>query len=213
MTNLSNSAAAMADSARAEAEFELASVDKRASELLASAFKAEVIGPETAGKAADLAKMITACANELAEKHKAVKAPYLDAGRAVDDVKNDILVKVDSAKRTITTKLTVFQNEQREAERARLLAAVSDAPGIAMQAPPSIVEQPAPVRGMVATAGSKAVKEAVITDWPTIMACPAITGNEKVREAVQKAVNALVKAGQSDLPGVMIETKHVASVR
>ena len=42
MTNLSNSAAAMADSARAEAELELAAVDKRASELLASAERAAV---------------------------------------------------------------------------------------------------------------------------------------------------------------------------
>ena len=224
MTNLSNSAAAMVDSARAEAEFELASVEARAKELLASAERAAVIDTETAGKAADLAKMITACNSELTEKHKAVKSPYLEAGRAVDDVKNGVLTLVDSAKSTIMGKLTAYQNEERakaeaerrraaEVERARLLAAVSDAPGVSMQAPPPAVEQPAPVRGVVATAGSKAVKEAVITDWAAIMACPAITGNEKVRESVQKAVNALVKAGQTDLPGVMIETKHVASVR
>jgi hypothetical protein len=224
MTNLSNSAAAMADSARAEAELELAAVDKRASELLASAERAAVVDAETAGKAADLAKMIVACTNELAARHKDVKAPYLEAGRAVDDVKNGVLVKADAAKSTILGKLTVYQNEERakaqaelrrkaEEERARLLAAVSDAPGVAMQAPPLVVEQPAPVRGMVATAGSKTVSEAVITDWPAIMASPVITGNDKVRDAVQKAVNALVKAGQRDLPGVTIETKHVANVR
>lgn len=224
MTNLSNSAAAMADSARAEAELELAAVDKRASELLASAERAAVVDAETAGKAADLAKMIVACANELTARHKDVKAPYLEAGRAVDDVKNGVLMKADSAKSTILGKLTAYQNEERakadaerrraaDAERARLLAAISDAPGVAMQAPLPVSISTNPVRGIVATAGSKAVNEAVITDWPAIMASPVITGNDKVREAVQKAVNALVKAGQRDLPGVMIETKHVASVR
>lgn len=81
---------------------------------------------------------------------------------------------------------------------------------VAYVAPPK--DTPVQVRSdLGAVASARKVKVAVITDWGK--AFKAVKGVAGVQEAIQKAVNGLVRAGQADIAGVEIKEEIGLSVR
>ena len=78
--------------------------------------------------------------------------------------------------------------------------------------PVRIAEEPVQVRSdFGAVASARKVKVAVIDDWAK--AFKAVRTVPAVQEAIQKAVNGLVRAGQTNIPGVSIKDEIGLSVR
>lgn len=94
---------------------------QRRDELLASAARAPatVEDDETAGKTADLIKLLTACHKNAEAARVHAKEPFLAGGRAVDGFYALITGPLEKAKRAIEQRLTVFQRKKAEEERRR----------------------------------------------------------------------------------------------
>lgn len=106
------------------------------------------------------------------------------------------------------------QERAQKAEQERLEAIEAGKPA---PPPPPPEPEPAPVsapvsagivgKGLIrgaegATVSASLKKVPVVTDY--VAAFAAVQSNEKVREAVDKAIGALVRAGLTDIPGVEI---------
>ncbi len=100
-----------------EAEAELF---RRAQELLAACARTPptVTDDETAGKFADLVKMVAACINAADAKRVGWKEPYLSCGRAVDGAfKTGILDPLLKAKGSVESTLGVYLRQKADRER------------------------------------------------------------------------------------------------
>lgn len=217
-------------------------VRKRLAELVASADRATATSDDEAGRCATLIKQIDAAVKAVESARVDVKAPYLEAGRKIDAAARTLTGDADAAKQRVRKIVEGYlrekaakeeaerrRREQEEAARRAELerAAAEEAARAAEQgreADPEIMEatvlaaaRPAeaePVRvrsdfGQTATAGK--IKVAVITDWAK--AFKAVKSVPAVQDAIQKAVNALVRAGQTNIPGVEIKDDIRLSVR
>lgn len=100
---------------------ELAPLLARKAELLGSVSRAPaVIGDEeTAGKIADLIKMIAACVKNAEADRVARKEPFLEGGRITDAEYRGVTEPLLRGKIDVERRLTLFQREQAEAERRR----------------------------------------------------------------------------------------------
>lgn len=217
-------------------------VRKRLSELVESASRAKASNDDEAGRCATLIKQIDAAVKAVEDVRVDVKAPYLEAGRKIDaaaktltgdavTAKSDVRGKVETYLREKTAR-EMAERRKREQEEAAHRAelerlAMEEAAKAAEEnraADPEIMEatvlaaarpvetEPVRVRsdfGQVATA--RKVKVAVITDWSK--AFKAVKNVTAVQEAVQKAVNALLRAGQTTIPGVDIKDDIGLSIR
>lgn len=83
----------------------------------------------------------------------------------------------------------------------------------AASAPAPYVPAPAMARGSYGSVGTRTVWEGTITDYPLLLTVPTVRDNAKVREAVQKVVDGMVKGGTRTLAGVSITSKKVANNR
>lgn len=103
----------------------------RIEDLIGASERAVATDEDTAGRCGELVKQIRAATKVVEDAHGTTKGPYLAAGRAVDAAKNEIVTRLDAAKRIVEGKQTVFLREQeairqaelrrqREAEEARL---------------------------------------------------------------------------------------------
>jgi hypothetical protein len=93
----------------------------RRDELLGSASRAPAVveDDESAGKVADLVRLISACHKNAEAARVSSKEPYLAAGRLVDATYKKITDPLDAAKRKLESVLTLFQRRKAEEERLR----------------------------------------------------------------------------------------------
>ena len=85
----------------------------------ADALQIEDMDEGTAGRLGDTVVQVRAVIRVVEDAHKTVKAPYLEAGRAVDAKKNDLVDRLDGVKRALEGKQTAFfREEQRKAQEA-----------------------------------------------------------------------------------------------
>lgn len=198
---------------------------ERISKLVEASGRAKADDEETTGRCADLVRQIAAALKVIEDTRKAVKEPYLEAGRAVDERARQVRAELERAEAGVRALMLAYarkkQEELRQAELARMReeqqrraeeeerrkAAEEKGEPIPEPLPePEPVREPerAPIiRGDYgATASSVKVYTGKITDWRK--AFKAVEGNVAVREAVQKAINARVKAGDHNIPGVEV---------
>lgn len=217
-------------------------VRKRLKELVDSASRASADNDNQAGRCATLIKQIDAASKAVEAARVDVKAPYLEAGRKIDAAARTLTADAETAKADVRKKVEAYlrakaareeaerrKREQEEAaRRAELERAAAEEASLAAaeerEADPAIMEatvlaaarpqeaEPVRVRsdfGQVATA--RKVKVAVITDWAK--AFKAVKSVPAVQDAIQKAVNALVRANQTNIPGVEIKDDIGLSIR
>ena len=215
---------------------------KRIADLLDSAGRASATTDEEAGRCAELIRQIGAVERVVEDERKSVKEPYLNAGRKIDDAAKTLVARLLNAKADVRGKAETFlrekaakeaaerrriedeQRREREAleERAReereKAAAENRAPDPEiMEAPVTVAAAPVKVEptqvrsDFGAVASARKVKVAVINDW--LKAFKAVKSVPAVQEAIQKAVNGLVRAGQTNIPGVEVKDDIGLSVR
>lgn len=208
---------------------------QRLADLTAAADRAYATDEASAGRCGELVKQIRAAVKVIEDAHKTTKEPYLLAGRAVDAARNEAVAPLETAKKTVEGKQTQFLREQeairqaemrrqREAEEARRReeaerAAAADADNASAPAeepaytPPPVVEPERQViRGDYGAAVSgQRVWLSQVEDYE--LAFIAVANNQKVREAIDTAIKAMVRAGVRDIPGVRVWSDIKASNR
>ncbi|MGE4321965.1 MAG: hypothetical protein AB7E60_02925 [Sphingobium sp.] len=214
---------------------------RRIEQLLDASDRAAAVDDDTAGRCGELVKQIRAAAKVVDDAHKDAKNPYLAAGRAVDAAKNELRGPLDAAKLKVEGKQTQYLNEQRairdaelrrqhEAEQAawraeqdriaaERAAAADAAPADFSEvepAPPPPPPAPEPDRQVIrgdygATVSGKKEWRGQVTDYQ--LAFIAVENNEKVREAIDKAITSLVRGGVREIAGVRIWDEIKASNR
>ena len=205
-------------------------IEQRIEDFEGSAERCKVTDDDTLGRAGDLIKGIRAAGNVVNAAHKAAKQPYLDGGRAVDAEKNALADRLDRMKRKVEDESRVYfakreAKRRAEEERQRVLqrrqadeAAAAEAlrreaadagDAEAMEQVPVVSEavsapiEREPVRSDAGTTVSgRKVWKSEVTDY--VAAFPTVATNEKVREAIEKAVAAQVRAGSREIPGTRI---------
>lgn len=201
---------------------------KRIEDLIASADKAYCTDDASLGRCGELVKQIRAADKVIEDTHKTVKQPYLDAGRVVDDMKKALSNPLVAAKAAVESKQSVYAEEQRQIalaaqrrqqeeaaaqrreEEARRREAeeknlpVPDPVEVPVTAaPPPPLTTGVVARGDYGTAVSAGLEHiAMVVDYE--LAFIKVASNVKVREAIDKAIAALVRAGERDIAGVTI---------
>lgn len=188
----------------------------RVDDIEAAAGRVVVNDDSTLGKAGELVKLIRAHAQHVDETHKAVKAPYLAAGRVVDAEKNELTGRLDAAKRAVERPMNEYAakklNREREAREAaeaerRKLEALAAENNLSHALPP-VEEAPAaraPIRSDAgATVSIGTTWCAAVEDYAK--AFRLVKNDAGVREAIDKAVARHVKATKGnngkEIPGV-----------
>lgn len=198
---------------------------EKIAQLVASADRAKAFDEDSLGKCGELVKQIRAADSVVSSTHETVKAPYLAAGRAVDAAKNELATQLAGAKKLVEGKQNTFLREEqakRDAEARRVREAQEQAdrerreqeaaaaaagqpvPGPEpVYAPPPPSARMEPVRGdFGATVSTTKKKLCEVTDYT--LAFMKVEKNAKVREAIDKAISALVRAGEHEIDGVRI---------
>lgn len=219
-----------------------AGLRQRINDLKGSASRATATDEESAGRCAELIRQISAAERVVDDERTTVKAPYLNAGRKIDEAAKLLVTDLGQAKasvRTITEQFMREEEAKRAAERRRLedeqrrereaaearaaeeaaaAAAENRAPDPEIMEAPiavtarSVEQTPTQVRSdFGAVASARRVKVAHITDWAK--AFKAVKSVPAVQDAIQKAINRLMNAGQSEIPGVEIKEDIGLSVR
>jgi hypothetical protein len=100
---------------------EITGLAARKAELLGSVSRvpAAVVDDVTAGRVADLIKLIAACIKNAEVDRVARKEPFLEGGRVIDGVFRGITEPLARAKTDVERRLTLYQREVAEAERRR----------------------------------------------------------------------------------------------
>jgi hypothetical protein len=196
---------------------------QRIVDLIASADRATATDDDSLGRCGELVKQIRAATKVIEDTHKTTKQPYLDAGRAVDELKNTLIGPLNAAKTKVEAKQNQYLNEQRQIqaaearriqeEEAARQQAIADAaaanpgaapaPDVELAAPP-----PPPVSGVVAR-GDYGAAVSAGTEWKSEVtdfeiAFIEVADNVKVREAISTAIQAMVRAGKHKIEGVRI---------
>jgi hypothetical protein len=219
-----NSPPTLAEQARADMESAAKEIAARAAQLAGGADRCIVVDRDSAGKAGDLRDMITKAENKLADIHTTQKAPYLAAGRAVDEIKTGIASTLARAKALVKDKIKAYLKEEeakaaaeqrrleeiareeaRRAQEAQTAQAASEHQQKANEAitQASAVAEAPKVRGDYGSVvGLKDNWVGTVTDYT--LAFAAVASNAKVREAIDKAIQAMVRSGAREIPGVEI---------
>lgn len=216
-----------------------AGLRQRIADLLGSASRAAATDDETAGRCAELIRQMGAVEKVVDDDRTKVKAPYLAGGRAIDDAAKTLVAELGTAKgkvggvaegymrdkqrrederrRAIEAEQRRQREEQlaREAEERERAAAENRKPepvaAAPAYAPPPPIE-PARVRSdFGAIASARKVWKAEVEDYGK--AFKAVKSNPGVREAIDKAVAGLVRAGTREITGVRIFEDIGLSVR
>jgi hypothetical protein len=183
---------------------------------------------EQADKAANYATEFGKLEKRGQDKHKAEKAPHLEAGRAVDAAWKPVIDLADQKKRFMkkTAEAWLIEEKRRleKIERERIAAERKAAEAEAQAArargeeappPPPPVEEPASVRVSVGTRGKVAIRtrtEYEIVDLPAFAAFLATLPPPPpdFLEACQKLANKMGPANPN-LPGVAPKTIEYAA--
>lgn len=207
---------------------------ERVAALLGSADRAAATDEESAGRCGELVKQIRGAVTYISMTHETTKAPYLLAGRVIDAAKNELVGPLETAKKSVEAKQTQFireeeakrqaearrlrdieearRREEWEREQTRLKAereAAADASHVEEAAPPlpPPVFVPEPERQIIrgdygAAVSGKKEWLSQIEDYE--VAFMAVSNNEKVREAIDKAIAGMVRGGVREIAGVKI---------
>jgi ABC-type transporter Mla subunit MlaD len=215
---------------------------KRITDLIDSATRATATNDDTAGRCAELIRQMSAVEKVVDSERVSVKQPYLDAGRNIDASAKTLVALLSDSKAKVRGIAETYMRDKaaREAAEARRMAEIArqereeaEARAHAEAAlaavenrvpDPEIMEAPAviPIRqappettqvrsDFGAVASARKTKVAVITDWDK--AFKSVRTVPAVQEAIQRAVQALVRAGQTDIAGVKIREEIGMSVR
>lgn len=227
--DIGHNSGGLAEQARLELAELLSPRITRIDQLCDAAGRAAAVDQDSAGKCADLVRMIRKEAEHVDGLRAQVKGPYLAATRSIDGEAKQHTDRLAAAKSAVERKLDQFNREERakaEAERRRqeelrriaeeearaaagseepALAAIEPAPAPAPATPPRIEGD------LGAKVIGKTVWKHEITDWAQAFA--AVSENAKVREAIEKAIAARVKAGERAIPGVRIYEDIKTEVR
>lgn len=221
-------------------------------QLVEAADRAKAEDDETLGKCGDLVKRYRALKSHIETTHKTVKQPYLDGGRAADAEKNELVDRVEAAKRKVEAIGNAFvakreaeqraereriaaeqraaaeraaeaerqreraeaearraaenaanEEERRAAEQRAAEAAAEAERAMSDAALSPVVAKAEPVRSDEgATVSGKQEWQSQVTDYE--VAFIAVADDEKVREAIDKAVARRVRAGTRKIEGVRI---------
>ena len=208
-------------------------------ELEGAADRAKVEDDVTLGRAGDLVNSFRACQKLVDAVHKDVKAPYLAAGRAVDEKKNALTTRINDARNKVQRvgdKYVAEREAKRRADEARIAAeqrrqaeeaaaaealrqeaadandaeSMDDVPVVAAPAASAPVREP--VRSDAgSTVSGKKVWKSEVTDYPAAFA--EVADNPKVQAAIDTAIAALVRAGKRTIPGTRIWEEAQMSAR
>ncbi|MES2289322.1 MAG: hypothetical protein V4530_06240 [Pseudomonadota bacterium] len=220
-----------------------AGLRKRIADLLDSAGRAAATDNETAGRCAELIRQMTAVEKVVDGEREGVKRPYLEAGRNIDGAAKALVAQLGQEKSRVRGIAEGYMREQqriadeqrrereaqerREREEADRLAQEERDRAAAENREPDrqIVEAPAfiaPTREAApepvqvrsdfgAVASARKVKVAKIVD--PVKAFRALKHIPAVMEALQKAAQAQVRAGNLNINGVEIVEEVGLSVR
>ena len=103
---------------------------EKIAQLVASADRAVAVDQDSLGKCGELVKQIRAAEGVVSSTHQDVKAPYLAAGRAVDEAKNELATQLSGAKALVEGKQKTFLREEqakRDADARRIREAQEQA--------------------------------------------------------------------------------------
>lgn len=182
---------------------------------------AEIKDDESAAKAQSLRSRLLELAGEAEKKHKVEKAPSLEEGRRIDkrwfplrDMAQDAAKAIRAAMSAHETRKANAEAEARrlaqkaldDAERARKLAAIADAPMPEPVEPMPVAPPSAPVQTTIRGAYGKAasirvVKKARVTDQDALY--PALKTHKELIELMAQLAQRATNAGLS-LPGVEV---------
>lgn len=191
---------------------------ERIDKLTISASRAFAADADSAGKCADMIKIIRAEENEIDKHREQVKRPYLDATRAIDGEAKKTMDRLSRARAEVSQKLDSYNREERmkaEAERRRqeeLRRAAEQAAREAQlseDAAPVVLDipaaPPAPTR-IEGDLGAKVISKTVYRhEIISVRELPDdILNNSKVLEAIDKVIAARIKAGDRKIAGVNI---------
>ncbi|WP_420137861.1 hypothetical protein [Sphingomonas sp.] len=209
-------------------------LEQRITDLLGSASRAAATDQESAGRCGELVKQVSAAIKVIEDARVNVKEPYLAATRAIDSAAREKALPLVDARAVVQGKLNTFVREEeqrrvaeaRRAEEARRVAAEEQRQREAeaakagqaapepepVYAPAPAAEEPTRIRGDYGTLTSaRKVWKHEITD--ITVAFMAVEKNANVREAIDKAIAALVRSGIREIEGVRIFEDTVAQVR
>jgi hypothetical protein len=192
---------------------------------LGAVHRAVCSNEEQVGKCGTLVKALRAAEQLVDGVHVKIKKPYLDAGRAVDAEKNALIARISSGKSRVQDLLDDYADEQLKQQRAREALAAAERKKLedlarannleaALPPPPPEPVRAAPVRsdgGATVSFGTEHIS--TVTDYAK--AFKKVKDNAKVREAIDAAIQKLVKdtKGQLEIPGVMIVERAKSSAR
>lgn len=199
--------------------------DTRLEQIEAAAGRVEVKDDETLGRAGDMVRIIRATDKLVGDTHTKVKAPYLAAGRVVDAEKNALVGRLAAARGKVEGQMNAYADEQRrlareaqakaEEERRKLeeLARDNELEAVLPPAPPP-PPRPEPVRSDGGATVSVGV-DYVSTVEDYTKAFRKVKDDASVREAIDKAIQRIVKAtkGQTPIPGVRIDERARTTAR
>lgn len=180
----------------------------------------------TLAKAQSLRSRLLELKGEAEKKHKAEKAPHLEAGRAVDKrwfpLRDEAKTVADAIRSAMgaweTEKLRKQREAERKAEQERLKAEeearkAEEAGKPAPEPEPAVAPvsvAPAPIKGTYGKAASVSVKVVVkdVTDWSALAVY--MSGHPEAQEMLRKLAQRALDAGRT-VPG--ITTAEEAKVR
>ncbi len=190
--------------------------------IVEAADRVVVDDQDSYARAGDFIKRCRAAEQHIDQAHKAAKAPYLEAGRAVDAAKNEMMGQVGDAKlkaqdaaNRYAAKVAAEERAERERAEAEARAAAAAAQGseegevAELAAAPA--RKPAPVRSDAGTTiSTKSVWNSKVVDYTK--AFKAAKSDPKVKEAIDAAIARQVRAGIREIPGVEIwETQQAVA--
>lgn len=213
-----------------EEELERDGVKARVQELLESAGRVpEKIEDDTiAGKVGDLCKLARDVEKRIADAREKHNRPLLNAQRALKGKADGIFAPLSTAIANVRSRLNAYMAEQarkadeerrRREEEARRIREEQERKAAETGAEPEPIVEVEPVKVAEPVArGDLGARVGTTTRWVSEVedykkAFTAVADNANVREAVDKAVAALVRSGARQIKGVRIFEETVASVR
>jgi hypothetical protein len=204
---------------------------QRIVDLVVAADRAVCTNDDEAGRCGDYLRQIREAEKFIDETHRNVKAPYLEAGRAVDGEKNVLMGSVQEAKRLVQRKLDTYvaQQEQKRKDAERQLREAEAirqreeeerlrAAGVSEETIEAIVEEAVvnvpthtKIVGTYSSVGSRKEWTHEILDYHTVLL--EVADNAKVRDAVELVVKAMIRSGTREIKGVRIFQQTKAGVR
>ena len=177
--------------------------------------RASATDDESLGACGKVVKFLRNAEKHVADTHKAVKQPYLDAGRLVDAEKNALVGRILAGRDKVEGVMNAYaakkraeeaeEARRRDAERRRLeeLARENNIEAALPPPPPPPPAATQPVRTDGATISTVIEYVCEVEDYGK--AFKKVKDDAKVREAIDAAIKRIVKATKGQpIPGVRI---------